>query len=212
MFDWIAGFVNGWLGRVAAPILDLVHQVVHAAVGWLLGIIHGVQDAFSFWIGVINWLINQVSKLFNEIGSWIDYLWHVILPYIYGRIEAVFNYAIELWRDAIAYAARGLAALEHWAWSWIQYVLRWAYDNIWLPLKKYADAIWDALVKWGYYAWWWITHPAELATALLDYLIAAAETAFWRIAAPVGEFALRIVVANLQRFVQLIETIIAAVL
>lgn len=212
MFDWIAGFVAYWTGRVAAPILDLVHQTVHAAAGWLLGIIHGVQDAFSFWIGVINWLINQVVSIGRDVANWISYLWNTILPYIYGRIEAAIGYAVELWRDAISYAANGLAALERLAWSWIQSIISWAYDNIWLPLKRYADAIWNALVQWGYYAWWWITHPDQLAKALLGFLIQAAEDAFWSIAAPVGTFALRIVIANTQRFVQLLEAIIAAVL
>lgn len=211
MFDWIAGFLGFWASVVAQPIRDMVNQALHAVAGFLLGIIHDVQNAFSFWIGIIKWLITQVENIARDIGNWINYLFHTILPWIYGRLEAAFNYAVELWRDAISYAARGLAALEHLAWSWIQYVLKWAYDNIWLPLIKYADAIWRDLLKWGYTAWWWITHPTELATVLLDYLIAAAEAAFWRIAAPVGTFALRLVVANLRRFVGLLETIITAV-
>lgn len=212
MFDWITGFLGFWSNVVAGPIRDMVNQALHAVAGWLLGIIHDVQNAFSFWIGVVNWLIGQVENVAREIGSWISYLWNTILPWIYGRINAAFQWAEDLWRDAIGYAARGLAALEQWAWNAIQAVYRWAYDNIWLPLKQYADSIWDHLLQWGYTAWWWITHPDQLARALLGWLIVAAEDAFWAIAAPVGSFALRIVIANTQRFVQLLETIITAVI
>lgn len=212
MFDWIAGFVASWVGRVAAPVIDLVHQVVHAAVGWLLGIIHLVQDSFSFWIGIIRWLIDQIAHVFRDIENWVNYFLHSVIPWIVGRVEAAFRYALDLWHDAISYAQRGLAILENLAWSWIQSAYRWVYDHVWLPLKRYADAIWDAVLKWGYTAFWWITHPDQLAKKLLGWLIIAAEDSFWLIAAPVGTFALRIVVANARRFALLLETIVTAVL
>jgi hypothetical protein len=153
--------------------------------------------------------------VFNAANSIYWHLRQIVLvdiPRLWSRLLADVK---SLLRDlAWLYhtTIRLLDELRHLVWSWIVDVRNWAWSHIWVPLKSYADQIWRDLLKWGYTAWWYITHPAALAELLGDPLVLWLEVNAWRIGRQLGTFALALVVHNLRRFAQLAEDVIAAVL
>jgi hypothetical protein len=61
-------------------------------------------------------------------------------------------------------------------------------------------------------AWWWVTHPDQLALVLFWWTLHYLERFAWTAAQYLGEFALALVMRNLRRFLHLAEEILAAVL
>lgn len=66
--------------------------------------------------------------------------------------------------------------------------------------------------KYAITAWWWVTHPDQLAEQLSLYVIKWLEREAWTIAPYLGKFVLALVVRNIRRILPIIEQIIAAVL
>lgn len=61
-------------------------------------------------------------------------------------------------------------------------------------------------------AWWWVTHPEQLARVLLWYLVHEMERQAWTIGKYLGEFVLAILAHNSRRVAILLEDIITAIL
>lgn len=61
-------------------------------------------------------------------------------------------------------------------------------------------------------AWWWVTHPDQLAEQLVFYVVKWLEREAWTIAPYLGKFLLALVVKNVPRLLPLIESIVAAIL
>lgn len=61
-------------------------------------------------------------------------------------------------------------------------------------------------------AWWWVTHPLELASVLTLYVVHWLEARAWQVAPYLGKFLLALLVHNVARVARLTEAIVAAVL
>jgi hypothetical protein len=212
MFDWIADYVQRWAGVVEAHVLDALHWAVHAAVGVYNDVFTFVGAAWQKFYAAIGLVWRYANQYLIQAALWIIHLVTVTIPVLWVHMLAgvanAINWATTLYNRAVAFAnALWLDVLQR-----IANVITWVTNTIWAPLKAAVEQVASDLLKWGYYAYQLVTHPDQLAVILLDALIAAAEAAFWRIAAPAGAFALKLVMANAARFAQLIETIIAGAL
>lgn len=212
MLEWIGAFVGRWSGRVASDVRDVVKWTVHALAGVVYTVFGHVGGAWHEIFSGYDWIRAHVAGFAHDVYNWIQhivtvdipYLWHILLSDVKGLI-ALIGKVLD---QAIAAVAAALKA----ALRAVDDAIKWVIDHVYGPLKAYADQIWHDLLKWGYTAWFYVTHPDKLAPILLNALIAAAEAAFWDVAGPAGRFILGVLLKNAPKLAALLETIIAAVL
>ncbi|HEY6278453.1 MAG TPA: hypothetical protein VIX86_19230 [Streptosporangiaceae bacterium] len=211
MLDWIASFIARWAPAVPAAIRDLVHWSVHALASVVYFVFGNVGKAWGYVWGALKWhltaAVRFVDATYQQLRAILKKYFPAVYNWIAGLIAAVRKDLRTVWHDTLAELDR-LRAL---AAGWIKDVRAWAYRDIWLPLS--ADTAWlkTHLLKWGYTAWYYITHPDMLANILLDPLITLIERQAWTVAARLGTFTLALAVHNIRRLAQLAEDIIAAV-
>jgi hypothetical protein len=212
VFDWIAGYVARWASVVPSPIRDLVHWAVHALAGVVYTVFGNVGSAWHDLFTAARWLRSTGADLASWVWLHLSRIVTHDLPLLADKILGYYrdavNLATRLWHDALA----AVEAAAKVARRWVDDALAWVTTHVWDPLVADVRQLRSDLLKWGYAAWQLVTDPAKLASILLGALIAVAEAQFWLVAAPVGTFALRIVTANLRKFLQLAETILAAVI
>lgn len=212
MLDWLAGFVARWTPVVAGPILDVVHWVGHAIASVVYTVFGAVGKA---WLGVHDaW--NWVDKGISYFVTWVYYRLDRIITkdipdlwnWIVAQAKHVAQLVAHIYDLALAYALK----LYRLAVNAIDDLARWVNVHVLEPLTDAVTQLRADLLKWGYTAWYYITHPDKLAPLLIGAMIAAAEDAFWDLAAPVGRFAFGIILKSADRFAALIETILSAVI
>ncbi len=212
MLNWISGFVGRWSGRVEKDVRDVIKWTVHALAGVVYTVFGHVGGAWREIFSGYDWIRRHTVDFAHDVYNWIrhivtvdiPYLWHVLLSDVKGLVTLI----AKTWDKAVALVEAAFKTALHA----VDNAVKWVIDHVYGPLKAFADQIWHDLLKWGYVAWFYVTHPDKLAPILLRALIAAAEAAFWDISEPVGRFIFAILLKNALKLVRLIETILAAVL
>jgi hypothetical protein len=212
MFSWIDNYVGRFARTVASEVRSLVGTLVHAVTGVIYTVFGNVGAA---WDQVLTEAHNvwQFSSQFADwVWRWFHQLITVDIPYLWSwslaQVRQLGTDAVNLYNKGVAFTQRVYTDVL----LRIAAGLQWVITAVWDPLKSYADQIYKDLLKWGYTAWYYITHPDQLASLLLGYLIAAAENTFFTIAGPAGRFILGVLLHQSQKFIALLEEIIAAVL
>jgi hypothetical protein len=212
MLSWIDGYVFRWAAVVATPIRDCIKWAVYALAGVVYAVFGNVGAAWTLIYDGINWVWTHSGNFAVEAVAWIKQIVTVDIPAVWNRLLAYAvafdNLISQIWDKAVA----AIADAYRRALQAVNDAISWVITHVYDPLKAYADQIYNDLLKWGYAAWQLLNDPGKLAGILLGALIAAAESAFWSIAAPVGKFALSIVLGNATKFASLLETILTAVL
>jgi hypothetical protein len=144
--------------------------------------------------------------------SWLRDLWHRAE----NLGESALSGAASLATGAIAAVLGVLTGNVFAAWQQLEQALR--------DMETIAGA-WTSEITTGvirlitydipHYAmtaWWWVTHPAQLAESLFWHIIRQLEDRAWQAAEYLGEFALALVLRNARRLVLLAEHIITAIL
>lgn len=212
MISWITGWVSKFLGLVPQAIIDLVHWGLHALASVINAIFGDVARAWhDLWAAVAQ-VETAVFDFAAAVWGLAVKMLRYWVPRILGEIKRV---VAALWHGidwAWTHAVKLVSELRALAWHWILDLWRLVLRDVWTPLKALADHIYDLLVKWGYTAWWWITHPASLAESLVFHMAAAIERHAWELARLLGTFLTALVLRNARRLVQLAEQILAAVI
>ncbi len=212
MFDWITHWVISWAPLISQGIRDFVHWAVHALASVVISV-------FSHVLGAWKWLIYGLSFLGYEEIHFAEDVWGFASRVVRVYIPRVLHWAwawilflhkliLILYDDLI----RALNVLRKWTWALALSLWHNVLRFVWFPLKRYADLIWHDLLKWGWVAWWWITHPENLAQFLFWHIIRWLEFYAWEAGKRLGTFGLALVRHNLHRFLILIEDIVSAVL
>lgn len=212
MLDWIKKAFKAAAGVVPEAIREWVYQQVYAV--------------FSF-LGTI---VNHVASAWSTMFKFADNLWHALDSFGISVYNFLYKVVKVMIPNVIDWAFREIGKLQSWAWGYIstllraldslrQYLLaqvesvvRWINEKIWTPLMAEVKSLWATLQKWGYTAYWYVTHPQALADLLLQYLLVSLQKSAWTVARVMGEFIFKTVMANIPRFATLIEQIIADVL
>jgi hypothetical protein len=212
VLNWIKGYIDRWSGVVDSATRDLVHWAIHALAGVVYTVFGNVGSAWHDLFTGLRWLRSTGADLATWLTNHIVWIVTHDLPrlgqLILGYWRDALNFATGLYHDAL----RAVEAALGVARRLVDDAISWVTTHVWDPLLADAKQLRADLLKWGYTAWQIVTHPGQLAAIVGDALVAWGEAQFWRLAQPVGTFALRLVVANLRRFVQLAETILTAVL
>jgi len=212
MLGWIAGWFGRFAGAVDSTVVRMVHWVVHALASVVYTVFAHVGAAWRDMYAAGNWLRESAGRF---VGAVYDHIRAILLywvPRIFGWIDAVYHRAISAVEHLARLAWGWVRALESDVQRWILALYHWAWQHVYLPLRAYADWLWARIKAWAYVAYWWITHPAKLAELLLWPLVAALEAAAWDVARVLGTFTTALIVRNVRRVAQLIETVLAAVL
>lgn len=211
MLNWLDNFWHRVAGTVGGGISTAVHWAMHALASVVFSVFSNVKKAWAYAVGGITALHRTLDNFGKSVLQFADWLWHVAIP------------AILRWvRKELASLAADLAKLRQWALlefakiilalqKAVRDLTSWVIRDIYDPLKRYADQIWSDLKKWGYTAWWYITHPLALAEVLIAPLVITLEKYAWSIARQLGTFTLALIAGNLPKLIALVEDIITAV-
>lgn len=211
MFDWLTHWFVSWAPYVEQKILDLVHWAIHAVASVLIAVFNHVLRSWRWFLYALTFWAYEEIHFAEDVWNFARRVVRVYIPrllhWAWGWILFLRKLTLTLYDDAI----RALVALRKLAWSWILALWHNVLKYVWDPLKRYADMIWHDLLKWGYTAWYWITHPDKLAGLLFWHIIGWLEFYAWQVGKRLGTFGLSLVRNNLHKFLVLIEDVIAAV-
>ena len=212
MLDWIAQFIGLWSAVVPQAIRDLIHWTVHALASVVYTVFGDVGKAWGMLWGAIHWVLTAelhfVQAVFDKFVAIIKHYFPALYKWAAAAIKLVDDYARFVWRELIA----GIALVRAWVVTLINDVRLFVYRDVWLPLVGITKQLRADLLKWGYTAWYYITHPDKLAPLLFDPLITLLEVNAWRVGQRLGQFTLALIVHNARRVAQVAEAIITAVL
>jgi hypothetical protein len=211
VLDWIASFVNRWAPSAGQAVADLVHWAVHALASVVYFVFGQVGKAWSAMWGAYGWQLTAAWQLVQSVIHLGERILKIYFPGVYKWIATEWaslrGTALAWYHDALRAVDVARTELAHL----IDVARQWVLRDIWAPLVRTADQLRADLLKWGYTAWYYITHPDKLAALILVPLIAAAEASVWVIGPPVLKFATVLVLRNVRRVLVLAEDVFTSV-
>lgn len=212
MLNWLDNFWRNVTGSVGQAVSTAAHWAEHALASVVFAVFGLVGKAWLLFLKAVADLGGSIRGLALEVYTFAVYVVRVLVPRVVKWAEAQLAKLSAMlalvYHDFLAFAdwtkARFVQAYHD--------IETWVLVHVWAPLKAYADQIWADLKKWGYTAWWYITHLDALAEAMIYHIALSLEKHAWELASMLGKFFLSLVIANLKPFLLLIEDIITAVL
>lgn len=145
---------------------------------------------------MLSWLESFVSAAGSLIPSPIRDFVHWALHGIVGVVSTVFHDVVSAWDYYYAAITGFVREATHFA------------DAVFHQLSRIITYY---IPHYAIYAWWWITHPEQLAERLFWYIVKALERHAWAAARVLTEFTMRLIMHNLRHVAALAEDIITAV-
>lgn len=219
MFDWVYNTAKGAFGWVTGAgelvwneVVSFVYGVVHGVVGWLEGFFGIIANAWHFIEEVAEFIGRTAEAAFGAISHWISDFVNHTLPSIWKWISHALEWAEHHVRKLGEWALEHIEHVAKLAWHWVEGAKNWVIHHVWRPLEHLANYVWHILTHWAHTAWWAVTHPAKLADVLFWDLVHLVQRYVWRLARQLGQWVTELVLANVMRFVHLVEDILAAVI
>lgn len=212
MLSWLAKYFGSIAGTVGSAVSNAIHYAVHALASVVFSVFGLVGRAWDGLAGAISRFHHYLDVFAQAVVDFAHYVIKTVIPSVVKwaatQLTRLENFITAVWNDLKAAVVALIKRIEAAATA----VTNWAIKNIWDPLKKFADLIWADLLKWGYTAWYYITHPDKLAELLINDIVTSLERHAWSIAQRLGSFTLALISRNLPRIIQLIEDILTAVI
>lgn len=212
MFDWLHNTVYSLFGSVSGSVKDFVHSVLKGLIGALNAV---AGRAWTAWWDLLWGAYTLVTGITGFVQAVYSRLWLILNQYINSLLQDVAALWSQIWRSVahIFDTVWGwVVTIRDYLWQQIESARQWVIENVWAPLWGWVQDIYDKLTRWAWMAYWYITHPDDLARVLFWSLVNAfARDAFF-VARIVGDWLLRTILANIPRSLGLIETIIKDVL
>lgn len=146
---------------------------------------------------MFDWLRRFLDSIGRDIGSGVSSAIDWTVQAIGGVLGTITNDVADAWHDFTGDMAAVAEAVRQFG------------------LEIYRDArriIGYWIPRYAITAWWWVTHPDELASVLFWHLIKWLEARAWTAGRYLGNFLLAMIVHNVRRLAHLVEEIVAAVL
>lgn len=212
MLGWLDRFWNNVTGSVGNAIANAVHWAMHALASVVFAVFRLVGAAWLDYWSAARSAWGAVGSLGKALWDAWAYLLRHLIPTLTRWIESLWARLVSFIHTVYKDLQAAAAFLQHLIASTARAIYKWALTSIWKPLHDFAAMLWDNLKKWGFTAWWWITHLPSLAEAMIMHIVTSIERHAWEIAGMLGKFFLSLIVRNLKRFATLLEDIITAVL
>lgn len=212
MFDWLASWFGQWTGIVGQDITNLIHWSIRALQGWAGNIFNLVGTAWDDFYKANATLLGGLDHFAWRIWRHFEDIIKHDFPLIWHAWEWLKRWSVAFFKRTWQTIDRNFWSLVHLVERTRNDIVGWAQRDIYDPLKSYADRIWNDLVKWGYTAWYWVTHPDKFAVLLFWPIIGLLNANAWDAARVLGEFLTALFLHNLRKVAMLLEDILHAVL
>lgn len=210
--DWLTGWFARVAGDIGQHIADAIHWAIHAVASVFMAVFAHV---FGAWEQLFRW-VAEFYRAFGSVLYWVGAkFWHilrVVIPRVIDWARWWFTRLLGLIRAWVAWLWGKIRETIALIYREIGMVIRWAVTHIWDPLWHWVQFLWGRVKAWAWVAFWWVTHLASLAEAMIFHIAAAVERHAWELAGLLGRFFLALLIRNLARFVKIVEQIIAAVI
>lgn len=155
------------------------------------------------------------GKIDSTIAGWV----HDVVNGLYAFLHAIFTDVGEAWKVLVStadgvwrildqFASFVATAFEHLYKVWIPDIISWITHDILDPLLK--AVAWIA--NEGATMWHYISHPADLVDLIWDDVIAKLETDTVNTAEKLGGWFMTLLLKNTDKFVEMMEDIIDAII
>lgn len=212
MFGWIERIFTWGVANIGGTVVGWVRDFIHGLYGFLHTAFGNVKGAWADLRADVGHFWGAIDEFGREIWRAFWHVVHKIIPdvirWLLRQIVHVERFAQYILRWAVAKAEWLLGKIE----SEIAFVIRWARDNIWIPLSRGLAEAWAWITTDGKTLWYFLTHPDKLIDLLWDNLIGKLEQEAWHIGRRLGQFFLGLVLHNAKRFALLLEDIITALI
>jgi hypothetical protein len=172
MFGWLKNAFNWGIGGLkdlwnkAVQLIMVVYSYVD---GWVNALLSDINSLYQWASGFINAVQRWVFQLYTSLSNWVTK--------IYGDFERwVSGLYGELKGDIlgiIRWITQQLNNVVNWALAQLNRLEKWVLDNIWNPLYNAVRGAVDWITKYGYWAYYMVTHPDQLALIVGKYILGA---------------------------------------
>lgn len=170
MLNWLKSFgsvIFGGLNDLKNWIINLFSTVFSYIDSWAKDIWNGITEVWNFAASLYNKAIGYIVELYNLARYIIDV-----------EIKTVEQWVTSLWGELksgitnLANWALGLInKLGSWVLSQLNSLYRWVLRNIWDPLYNGITGAINWISKYGYWAYYMVTHPDVLASFIGSYIL-----------------------------------------
>lgn len=212
MLDWLYNSVYGLFGSISGPVKDFVHSIVRAILGSLNAVAgrmwtvwwYMVTAATEFTYNLFQFAFQMYSAAWWMIRHAVPKLWRAVGD-LWDGIVAVRNWVVEGLTEWINY-------VKDLAWSWVQDAIAWVVEHVWRPVVHWIEDLYDKMTRWAFTAYWYVTHPDDLAAVLFWALFGVFARNAFPVARYIGDWLLRTFLQAVPASIRLVEQIITDVL
>lgn len=211
MLNWLDNFFHRVTGTIGSGVSAAVHWALHGLASVVFAVFANVKKAWAVTLGAMAALHRALDLFGAAVVTWMHWLWKVEIPRILrwaAKELALLAADLAKLRD---WAVSELHKLTAWITAELHAVYQWVIRDVLTPLTNTIKTVYQDLIKWGYYAYEYITHPDKLAELLIMPIVSKLEKYAWVIAKQLGTFILALISANIGKIAQLAEDIITAV-
>jgi len=212
MITWLYTTVYSLWSGISSGVKDFVHAVVHALIGALDAV---AGRMWTVWWSMLStaWTAVGVFAWFCR-GVWYVLYWLVILqvPALWTQAQGLLHQLVDMSQWLYNTALGWLHDAESLAQRLADNTVAWVTRNVWNPLWGYVQDLYAKLTTWGWTAYYYVTHPDDLAQLLFWALFGVFARNAFGIGRYIGDWVLRLVLANLAGSVNLAEEILTDVL
>jgi hypothetical protein len=211
MLAWLDKFFSGVASTIGQPISNAIHWAVHALAAVIFGVFGLVGKAWSGLVDGVRKFHAALDDYAAEIIKFATWVTRTAIPAIYkwatGELAKLSVALAGLGHDLTTLSVSLLARIT----SAIAGVTDWVITTVYDPLSAAVKLVAANLLKWGFTAYQYITHPQTLADLLIMPLITSLQNNAYAIARLIGDFIVTALRANAVKIAKLLEDIVTDV-
>lgn len=212
VLNWLKNFWVGAAQLVGQEIAQVTEWALHALANLIFGQFRSESGAWKRYYVSNRYFIDYLIYYVYANNKAHHYTLNIRIPKVVSWAAGRFSVLGALIAALRRLLALAVAALERLIKATAAAVIRWVIRSVLKPLLAAAAWLKANLLKWGYTAWWWITHLPNLAEALIFHLATSLEKHAWELAGLLGKFTFALILRNARRIALLAEDIVTAVL
>lgn len=211
MFGWLKKALNWGIGGIEDlwnKAVSLVMAVYSYVDSWINSLLNDINSIYQWASGFIGSVEQWVMGLYNSLAGWVSK--------IYGDVERwVSSLWSQLWNDiqgAIRWVTQQLNNLLGWAEAQLNRLVNWVIQNIWNPLLNGINGAINWITKYGYWAYYMVTHPEELAKLVGRYILGSWVGLGRRYAGVFGKWMVHTMIRAGSEVAGILEDVIASII
>lgn len=211
MPGWLNSLLNWGIGGVkdlwnkVINVVSVVYSYVDGLFNAAISDINAVYKWISHLVGSVeNWTIS----LYNSLSGWVNR--------IYGDFQ---RWVSGLWSDLISdlngvirWATQQLNNLVGWALAQLNRLVQWVIQNIWNPLYNAISGAINWIGREGYWAYYMVTHPDQLAAFIAKWVFASWVGLGRRYSSAMGRWLMHTMLAAAHDVAGILEDILASII